>query len=354
MERDSFIFYRSFFEGIALLPSAEDKVKAYEAIMEFALNSQEQQVDGLAGIVLAMAKPQISANMQRARNGSVGGRPKDFLDEDEKGRKRKKTTIPLEKGKVIEIEFNEEPAVQENEKTEKPMVCENEKTEKPMVYENGKTEKPMVCENGKTEKPMVYENGKTEKPMVYENGTKQKPNVNENVNENENANGNVNGGREKEKKEKDPPPTFCPPSVASVRQYCLERKNQVDAQRFVDFYESKGWMVGVNKMQDWKAAIADGRKIKAGTLALPPKATTEEMYFIISAWRRGYFDQRRYHRDFKYFENGISQSFFQAFKARCRKHHQPLGIYVCPGGRADGELCGKATHCHQRISTHHR
>lgn len=238
MERDSFIFYRSFFEGIALLPSAEDKVKAYEAIMEFALNSQEQPVDGLAGIVLAMAKPQISANIQRAKNGSVGGRPKDSLDEGEKGRKRKKATTAEEKGKVIEIEFDE----------------------KPMVYETVENEKPMVYENGEMEKPMVHENGEMEKPMVAGKEKNQKPNVNvndnDNANENENANGNVNGGREKEKKEKEKaPPTFSPPSVALVRQYCLERKNQVDAQRFVDFYASKGWMVGANRMQDWKAAI---------------------------------------------------------------------------------------------------
>ena len=29
----------------------------------------------------------------------------------------------------------------------------------------------------------------------------------------------------------------------------------MDADRFVDFYESKGWMVGKNKMKDWRAAV---------------------------------------------------------------------------------------------------
>lgn len=48
---------------------------------------------------------------------------------------------------------------------------------------------------------------------------------------------------------------FVKPSVEEVRSYCEERKNNIDAQQFVDFYESKGWFVGKNKMKDWKACI---------------------------------------------------------------------------------------------------
>lgn len=48
---------------------------------------------------------------------------------------------------------------------------------------------------------------------------------------------------------------FSPPSVDEVRAYCTERNNNVDPETFVDFYESKGWMVGKNKMKDWKAAV---------------------------------------------------------------------------------------------------
>jgi hypothetical protein len=48
---------------------------------------------------------------------------------------------------------------------------------------------------------------------------------------------------------------FTPPTVEEVQAYCQERNNKVDAQAFVDFYSSKGWMVGKNKMKDWKAAV---------------------------------------------------------------------------------------------------
>ena len=48
---------------------------------------------------------------------------------------------------------------------------------------------------------------------------------------------------------------FIPPSADEVRAYCNERGNAVDADRFVDYYASKGWMIGKNKMKDWKAAV---------------------------------------------------------------------------------------------------
>lgn len=48
---------------------------------------------------------------------------------------------------------------------------------------------------------------------------------------------------------------FNPPTVEEVRAYCTERGNGVDPEAFIDFYESKGWMIGKNKMKDWKAAV---------------------------------------------------------------------------------------------------
>ncbi len=46
-----------------------------------------------------------------------------------------------------------------------------------------------------------------------------------------------------------------PPSIDSIRDYCNERMNNIDPQRFFDFYQSKGWLVGKSKMKDWKAAL---------------------------------------------------------------------------------------------------
>ena len=48
---------------------------------------------------------------------------------------------------------------------------------------------------------------------------------------------------------------FTPPSEDEVNAYCKEKGYTVNADRFIAFYESKGWMVGKNKMKDWKAAV---------------------------------------------------------------------------------------------------
>ena len=48
---------------------------------------------------------------------------------------------------------------------------------------------------------------------------------------------------------------FVAPSVDEVQAYCNERNNQVDAQKFVDYYTANGWKVGKNAMKDWKACV---------------------------------------------------------------------------------------------------
>ena len=48
---------------------------------------------------------------------------------------------------------------------------------------------------------------------------------------------------------------FTKPTLEDVKAYCQDRNNGVDAQKFIDFYESKGWMIGKNHMKDWKAAV---------------------------------------------------------------------------------------------------
>lgn len=56
-------------------------------------------------------------------------------------------------------------------------------------------------------------------------------------------------------KESDKKKRFTAPTVEEVRSYCQGRGNNVDAQRFVDYYGANGWRVGKNPMKDWKAAV---------------------------------------------------------------------------------------------------
>lgn len=53
---------------------------------------------------------------------------------------------------------------------------------------------------------------------------------------------------------------FIPPTLEQVQNYCNERNNNVDAERFIDHYTANGWKVGKTKMQDWKAAVRTWEK----------------------------------------------------------------------------------------------
>ena len=56
--------------------------------------------------------------------------------------------------------------------------------------------------------------------------------------------------------------SFTPPTLEQIEEYCRERNNNIDAQRFLDHYESIGWKVGKNQapMQSWKATIRTWEK----------------------------------------------------------------------------------------------
>lgn len=53
---------------------------------------------------------------------------------------------------------------------------------------------------------------------------------------------------------------FKKPTLEEVKQYCLERNNNIDPENFIDYYNSNGWKVGKNPMKDWKATIRTWEK----------------------------------------------------------------------------------------------
>lgn len=76
----------------------------------------------------------------------------------------------------------------------------------------------------------------------------QQTNTYNNVKELNNVNNDNIGEKPKHKR-------FVPPTIEEVKAYCQDRKNNVNAERFMDYYMSNGWKVGKNKMKDWKAAV---------------------------------------------------------------------------------------------------
>ena len=68
MARDSFIFYRSFYEAISELPK-ENQADTYDAIMQYALNQKEIELIGISKAIFSLVKPQLDANYKKYENG---------------------------------------------------------------------------------------------------------------------------------------------------------------------------------------------------------------------------------------------------------------------------------------------
>ena len=69
---------------------------------------------------------------------------------------------------------------------------------------------------------------------------------------------------------------FEKPTLSEIKEYCIERNNNVDAQHFYDYYESNGWKVGKNSMQNWQAAVRSWEKNSYTSTTKQTKKTNTE------------------------------------------------------------------------------
>ena len=86
----------------------------------------------------------------------------------------------------------------------------------------------------------------------------------------------------------DKPRRFIKPTVEEVTEYCTERGNKINAQNFVDFYESKGWKVGGSPMKNWKAAVRTWEQRDKAKAPEQPKTRHfdyDENGKVVEVWR---------------------------------------------------------------------
>lgn len=192
--KNSFVFYETFESVIEELPE-EMQLKFYKYITQYGLHGIEPEVTGIEKAIwtqIQFAIDQAQNRRKRAiENGNKGGRPN-------------------------KTETKNNP----NETQKNQTITENNPNE-----------------------------------------TQAKPNnnLNVNVNVNANANDNVNDNVKSKGTSCEVPSSkssrFIPPTLAEVEAYCFTRNNSVNAQQFIDFYSSKNWYVGKNKMTDWRASV---------------------------------------------------------------------------------------------------
>lgn len=100
--------------------------------------------------------------------------------------------------------------------------------------------------------------GSKTEPTLFDNDSYNKTITNV-INEDNNKVNKEKEGKEEEIEDKSStkktPVRFSPPSVEQVKEFICSKGYSVDADHFVNYYQSQGWHVGKNKMKDWQAAV---------------------------------------------------------------------------------------------------
>ena len=120
--------------------------------------------------------------------------------------------------------------------------------------------------------PKLDKNPRTDKPCSENPITENQPQYNTNTSI-------INTSITKESKEV--AKRFSPPTLEDVQVYCKERGNKVDAERFIDYYASKGWLVGKSKMKDWKAAVRNWERSERNYNQDKPTRNANEIDYSI-------------------------------------------------------------------------
>lgn len=111
-DKNSFVFYRSFYAAISKVKDKETKANIYDAICELGLNDNTVELDDSVGqIIMDLIRPQLQANNKKYEDGKKGGRP----PKETTGSKSKKTTGYSRKKPNENVNVNENENVNDND-----------------------------------------------------------------------------------------------------------------------------------------------------------------------------------------------------------------------------------------------
>ena len=170
MERDSFVFYRSFFEAISCL-GKEQKADCLDAIAKYALDGEVIEMNGIIKALFLSMKPQIDANTRRYANGLKGGRPSN--QKETKTKPNDNQTETKEEPKENQTETKTKPNDNQSKTKVKPNDNQGETKPEPNVNENENDKKitpltPLTGEKVTPKKPSELVDERNFKPPLKE------------------------------------------------------------------------------------------------------------------------------------------------------------------------------------------
>ena len=238
---ESITIYRNMVDSVRNLEQA-DFQPIVMAIFDFALDGKEpENLTPMQYAVFNMTRVNIEKSNERRRNKA---------EYEKKRRERKKAEREALKSNSVDNAWtsvdNESKCVDERSDKEK-------EKEKVKVKENEKEN-----EKEKEKEKVKEKESKNNSNNIYICGEKISPQT--------------------------PRKNFVEPTVEEVRNYCLERKNNVDPEKFINFYKAKGWYIGKNKMKDWKAAV---RTWERGNTSSGYMNTISNRVDVVDSWLTG-------------------------------------------------------------------
>lgn len=277
MKRDSFIFYASFWDAIKELPR-DVQGEVLTAVIEYGLYGETtEQLKPVARAIVTLIKPQIDANNKRYENGVMGaehgkkggnpnfkkGKPNPYYsgsNEDKDNPKDNPKITPKKPQDNPKITPNVNDNVNENDNvnvissfSKKEAKTREQKKEPPTENfdEHLNADDNSGLNAFGDERKKVAPKKESECQRAEDSHDGAKTHETGEIIEFDSEGNQVYLSTEKTPKKA----RFCKPTVEEIRGYCWERGNNVDAQKFFDYYESNGWKVGRNQMKDWKAAV---------------------------------------------------------------------------------------------------
>ena len=200
-EREGFYFHRSFWDAIEQLP-VKDQLPILKAIIILGLFGEEPvKMSPTQNAFYLLGRPVILKGRNKAANGRKGGSKKEANRKQNESKNESASDLPLS-------DNNSDSESVTDSVTDKGVILTD--------YDKGQGTKGQGSVPSEHDKG--YGEAKADKPPARNR--------------------------------------FVPPSADEVREYCREQGyTHVDPDYFVNYYTSKGWLVGKTKMKDWKAAV---------------------------------------------------------------------------------------------------
>ena len=256
-----FLFYPSFHDALEGLDDATYG-KLTRALADYAFKNKEPKLTGLEKMFFDMAKPLIDKSKAKSNAGKTGG-------QNGAGVSRNKGNNNASKKVSNQYQNNNKTIAKQNQ---------NESESISNQYQNNnKTIRDIDIDIDKDIEGDIDKDKKDISNSLYSSTELEDIDI------------------EKKKVIKEKKQTrFIPPTIDEISAYCQERKNNVNAEKFFSHYESVGWMIGKNKMKDWRRAVItwELNDKDRPSYSAPPQPTTrtetDENGNTIAIWPDGF------------------------------------------------------------------